>query len=153
MDLQTAYRIDASFQSSINQLQVIKPRNTRDVGNYLNQRCSFKLPMKQEAIEALSLKSSKWKEFMEECIGIDNDDDCCFLELLFELLQREYCPSTFASETEMATALNYSFRLIEFIVNGGNCNRNVSSTLSGNKRPGYFTSSTKFPLFKEKTSC
>jgi hypothetical protein len=102
--------------------------------------------MKQDAIESLSLKSSKWKEFMEECIEINNDHDCCFLEHLFELLQREDCPSSFASENEMATALNYSFRLIEIIVNGGHCNRNVSSTTSGNKRPDYFTSSHQVPV-------
>jgi hypothetical protein len=46
----------------------------------------------------------------------------------------------------MATALNYSFRLVEFIVNGGQCNRNTPTTRSDNKRPNYITLFNQVPI-------
>jgi len=146
LDIRAAYAVDHKFKTYVHNLQTIKPRNANDIVNHLRNPCSFKLPMKKESIDSLSLKSSAWQHFFEECIEVNDDNDCCFLEHLIELLQREDCPSSFASENEMATALNYSFRFVEYITNGGDISRNVSSTTSGSKRPDYFTSANQVPV-------
>ena len=146
LNIKTAYEIDREFHTSLHDLKSLKPRNSNDIAHYLNNRCTFKFPMKREAIIWLSSKSPKWKDFFDECIEVSDDEDCCFLEHLIELLQKEDCPSSFASENEMATALHYSLRLVEFIANGGHCNRDVAATTSGNKRPDYFISVNQVPL-------
>lgn len=46
----------------------------------------------------------------------------------------------------MVAAMNYSFCFLEYIANGGHCNRNGSATASENKRPDYFVSIHQVPV-------
>lgn len=63
---------------------------------------------------------------------------CCFLDVLTQMILRDGLYPHYDSEILMATDLKYHFTLMDYVVGGGECCRNKTSSTSGAKKPDYF---------------